>query len=185
MTITRDLLPKNVHTQFLSDIGSSNYRETRADLLQKAIQAMSLEKEEQLTLPDSPRFRAIDETQLCLMGRLPNPDCQPFSRMIEFMPVYANCLDSVWQSAWHSFISGPVPVCVSKGKDLLTVLMNRPWSYNHWTMILERWILTPTYDFLKSMDIWIQIHHIPAIFFKEETMHKLASEVEKVENIEY
>lgn len=56
-----------------------------ADLLQKAIQAISLEEEEPLTLPDSPRFRVIDESERSLLGCLVNPDCQSMAKMIEYM----------------------------------------------------------------------------------------------------
>lgn len=62
---------------------------------------------------------------------------------------------------------------------------DRPWSYNHWTMVLEKWIANPPEDFLQSMMIWIRIQHIPINFFTSETMYKLASEVGKVEEIAY
>ncbi|KAG2322269.1 hypothetical protein Bca52824_015482 [Brassica carinata] len=153
-----------------------------ADLLQKAIQAMSLEEEEPLTLPDSPRFRVIDENQLSLLGRLLNPDCQSVSRVIEYMPtawrVYGRVRGLALSRDRFQFV-------FQREEDLLTVLKDRPWSYNHWTLLLERWTPNPPQDFLRSLDIWIRIRNIPAIFFTEETMFKLASEVGKVEEVAY
>lgn len=71
--------------QSLADAGSLCDRGKMSDLLQKAIQAMSLEEEEPLTLPDDPKFRVFDENQNSLLGRLLNPYCQSMERMIEYM----------------------------------------------------------------------------------------------------
>lgn len=92
------------------------------------------EEEEPLVLPDSPTFRVFDENSLSLLGRLLNPDCQSMTRMINYMP-----------TAWH-LIGRVRGIALSRDKfqfifsreeDLQTVLNDRPWSYNHWTMVLE------------------------------------------------
>lgn len=54
--ITLDLLPKVSQLQLSTGTRISNFHEEMADLLQKTIQAMSLDEEEPLTLPDSPRY---------------------------------------------------------------------------------------------------------------------------------
>ncbi|XP_013726243.2 uncharacterized protein LOC106430017 [Brassica napus] len=153
-----------------------------ADLLQKAIQAMSLDEEEPLTLPDSPRFRVFDENEMSLLGRLLNPDCQSMARMIEYMPtawrVYGRVRGIALSRDRFQFI-------FQREEDLVTVLNDRPWSYNHWAMVLERWTANPPENFLQSMLIWIRIRHIPVNFFTIETMYKLASEVGKVEEVAY
>lgn len=181
-SITLDLLPKNLRRTSSSDIGKINCQETMADLLQKAIQSMSLEEEEPLTLPDSPRFRVIDESERSLLGRLLNPDCQSMARMIDYMPtawrVYGRVRGIALSRERFQFV-------FQREEDLQTVLNDRPWSYNYWTMVLERWTPKPPQDFLQHMDIWIRMRNIPAVFFTAETMHKLASEVGKVEVIAY
>ena len=153
-----------------------------ADLLQKAIQSMSLEEEEPLTLPDSPRFRVFDENETSLLGRLLNPDCQSMERMIEYMPtawrVYGRVRGIALSRDRFQFV-------FQREEDLVTVLKDRPWSYNHWTMVLERWTANPPASFLQSMLIWIRMRHIPVNFFTVETMHKLASEVGKVVEVAY
>ncbi|XP_048632950.1 uncharacterized protein LOC125607159 [Brassica napus] len=153
-----------------------------ADMLHKAIQSMSLEEEEPLTLPDSPRFRVYDENQTSLLGRLLNPDCQVMARMIDYMP-----------TAWRVFgrVRG---IALSRDRfqfvfqreeDLQTVLNDRPWSYNHWAMVIERWTANPPEDFLQHMEIWIRIRHIPVNLFTTDTMYALAKEIGKVEEIAY
>ena len=181
-SITLDLLPKNSRFTFSSVVGNISCRDTMADLLHKAIQAMSLEEEEPLTLPDSPRFRVVDENQISLLGRLLNPDCQSMSRMIEYMPTAWRVYDRVRGIALSR---DRFQFVFQREEDLQTVLNDRPWSYNHWAMALERWTSNPPQDFLQSIDVWIRIRNIPAIFFTAETMFKLASEVGVVEDIAY
>lgn len=144
---------------------------------------MSLhEEEEPLTLPDSPRFRVFDENSSSLLGRLLNPDCQPMAKMIEYMPI-----------AWR--VQGRVRgIALSRDRfqfifkreeDLQTVLNDRPWSYNHWAMVIERWTPDPPDDFLRYMDIWVRIRHIPVNFFTLDTMYALAKETGTVVEIAY
>ncbi|XP_013658092.2 uncharacterized protein LOC106362793 [Brassica napus] len=153
-----------------------------ADLLQKAISTMSIEDEAPLVLPDSPQFIVCDENATSLMGRLLNPECQNMARMIDYMP-----------TAWRVFgrVRG---IALSRDRfqfifqreeDLQTVLKDRPWSYNHWAMVLERWTASPPENFLGTMEIWIRIRNIPAYHFTIGTMDRLASEVGKVEEIAY
>lgn len=181
-SITLDLLPKNLLLLLSTGAGNSHCREDMADLLQKAIQSMSLEEEEPLTLPDSPRFRVFDENETSLLGRLLNPDCQSMERMIEYMPtawrVYGRVRGIALSRDRFQFV-------FQREEDLVTVLKDRPWSYNHWTMVLECWTANPPASFLQSMLIWIRMRHIPVNFFTVETMHKLASEVGKVVEVAY
>jgi len=86
-SITVDLLPKNFFLHHGSTRNSSPTTANMADLLHKAIRAMSIgDDEEPLTLPDEPRFRVIDENETSILGRLLNPECQSMARMIDYMP---------------------------------------------------------------------------------------------------
>ncbi|KAL0873727.1 hypothetical protein Bca101_023432 [Brassica carinata] len=153
-----------------------------ADFLHKSLRAMKLDEEEPLTLPDSPRFRVYDENSLSILGRLLNPECQSMSRMIDYMPTAWRVYDRVRGIALSR---DRFQFVFQRKEDLETVLRDRPWSYNHWAMVLERWTDNPPENFLNSMDLWIRIRHIPAMYFKIDTMYKLASEVGKVEEIAY
>lgn len=171
-----------VQFRFAETTATFNCREDMADLLQKAIQAMSLEEEEPLVLLDSPRFRVMDENKTTLLGRLLNPDCQPMAKMIDYMPtawrVYGRVRGMALSRDRFQFV-------FDREEDLETVLKDRPWSYNYWSMTLERWTDSPPDTFLQSMMVWIRIRNIPANYFTLETMNKLAGEVGKVEKVEY
>ncbi|XP_048630295.1 uncharacterized protein LOC125603079 [Brassica napus] len=180
--ITLDLLPKNLPPRRNLAYCFSTTAENMADFLHKAIGALSLDDEEPLVLPDSPQYRVFDENEKSLLGRLLNPECQSMERMIDYMP-----------TAWR--VQGRVRgIALSRDRfqfvfqreeDLATVLKDRPWSYNHWAMVLERWSSFPPENFLQNMSLWIRIRHIPADFFTVKTMFRLASEIGEVEEIAY
>ena len=181
-TITLDLLSENLNLCCTPTVTKVSTSKTMANMLHNAIRAMSLEEEEPLTLPDSPRFRVIDENERSLLGRLLNPDCQSMAKMIEYMPTAWRVYGRVWGIALSR---DRFQFVFQREEDLQTVLQDRPWSYNHWTMMLERWTANPPEGFLQSMSLWIRIRNIPLIFYTAETMYKLASEVGKVEEINY
>ncbi|XP_013669074.2 uncharacterized protein LOC106373450 [Brassica napus] len=62
-------------------------------------------------------------------------------------------------------------------EDLVMVLNDRPWSFNHWTMLLDRWVPVPPKDFLTTVDVWVRISRIPMNHYRLETMDFLASKV--------
>ncbi|XP_018448545.1 uncharacterized protein LOC108820054 [Raphanus sativus] len=103
-------------------------------------------------------------------------------RMIEYMPtawrVYGRVRGIALSRDRFQFV-------FQREEDLVTVLNDRPWSYNRWTMVLERWTANPPEYFLQTMYVWIHIRHIPVNFFTVETMFKLASEVGKVKEVAY
>lgn len=181
-SITLVLLPKTPPHILAFAAHSRLQNLTMAELLHKAIGAMSIEEEEPLVLPDSPQFTVVDANETSLLGRLLNPDCQIMARMIDYMPtawrVYGRVRGIALSRDRFQFI-------FQREEDLLTVLKDRPWSYNRWAMVLERWTASPPTDFLSKMEIWIRIRNIPANHFTSDTMYRLASEVGKVEVIAY
>ncbi|KAJ4901649.1 hypothetical protein Rs2_15600 [Raphanus sativus] len=154
-----------------------------ADLLHQSLKSMSIaDEEEPLTLPDSPRFRVFDENSTSLLGRLLNPDCPHMGRMIEYMPTAWRVVGRV---RGISLSRDRFQFIFQRKEDLLTVLKDRPWSYNIWALALERWTADPPPYFLHYMEIWIRIKNIPMKFFTGDTMHRLASEIGHVELVAY
>ena len=104
------------------------------------------------------------------------------ARMIEYMPTAWRVFDRVRGIALSR---DRFQFIFQREEDLQTVRNDRPWSYNHWTMTLERWTSSPPRDFLQTLEIWIRMRNIPAVFFTSDTMDRLASEIGKVEEIAY
>ncbi|XP_013651192.1 uncharacterized protein LOC106355863 [Brassica napus] len=69
--------------------------------------------------------------------------------------------------------------------DMETVLKDRPWSFNHWTMLIDRWVPSPPKTFLSTVDVWVRIHHIPMNYYTLDTMDFLARKIGKVIEIAY
>lgn len=181
-SLTIDLLPK-VHRRrdthsFL--IFKQSY--IMAEHLYAAINAMSIEDDEPINLPDSPRFKVFDENSVSLLGRLLNPDCQSMSRMIEDMPRVWRVYDRVRGIALSR---DRFQFIFQREEDLLTVLKDRPWSYNHWTMLLERWTEAPPTNFLSSLKVWVRMRNIPVNHFTIETMERLGAAIGEVDEIAY
>lgn len=177
-----DLLPKNDPNtgQQPSRIRCSAF--DMADQLHVAIKAMSIEDDEPITLLDSPIFKVFNENSTSLLGRLLNPDCQSMERMIEDMP-------RVWRV--YNRVRG---IALSRDKfnfifqceeDLQIVLNERPWSYNYWTMFIERWTPDPSPNFLSTFEVCVRIQNIPANHYTIEMMDRLGSAIGKVEEIAY
>ncbi|XP_013703951.2 uncharacterized protein LOC106407623 [Brassica napus] len=173
-----DLLPRN--SQNNRHISFSGLK--MADSLYKAISAMSLVDDDPIVLPDDPKFRVFEANENSLLGRLLNPDCQVMSRMINYMAtawrVYGRVRGIALSRDRFQFI-------FQREEDLITVLKDRPWSYNHWTLLLERWCPSPPKDFLTSLEVWIRIRNIPMNYYTSETMYTLAKKIGHVEEIAY
>lgn len=129
-------------------------------------------------MPDEPRFKVVAENELSILGRLLNPDYQSMARIIDYMPIAWRVYDRVRGIALSR---DRFQFVFQREKDLVRVLKDRPWSYNHWAMTLERWTSSPPEKFLQTMELWIRIRHIPLVYFTVDTMFTLASEVGKVE----
>lgn len=153
-----------------------------ADKLHKAIRSMSLEDDEPMVLPDDPKYHVFDENALSILGRLLNPEAQNMARMIDYMPQAWRLYDRVRGIA---LIRDRFQFVCQREEDLVTVQNDRPWSYNHWTLVMERWTPSPPRDFLSTFEVWIRIRNIPINHYTIGTMHLLASKVGFVKEIAY
>lgn len=120
--------------------------------LHSALLAMTIEDDEPIDLPDEPQFKVFEENEFSILGRLLNPECQSMSRMIEDMPGHWRLRGRVRGIALSR---EKFQFIFKREEDLLTVLNDRPWSFNNWTMLLERWTPSPPEDFLTKFEVWI------------------------------
>ncbi|KAL0716839.1 hypothetical protein Bca4012_066161 [Brassica carinata] len=153
-----------------------------AENLHNAIGAMSLIDDDPIILPDEPEFRVFADNEKSLLGRLLNPECQVMARMINYMPIAWRLVGKVRGIALSK---DRFQFIFDREEDLLTVLKDRPWSYNHWTLLLERWCPSPPRDFLTSLEVWIRIRNIPLAHYTSSTMYTLAGKIGHVEELAY
>ena len=181
-SLSADLAPKLSLRYTRNSISGRPPPLSMSDNLHEAIGAMSIRDDDPIDLPDNPCFSVFEENATSLLGRLLNPSCQPMDEMIETMPrvwrVYNRVRGIALSNERFQFV-------FQRGEDLVTVLNDRPWSFNHWTMLLDRWVPVPLKDFLTTVDVWVRISRIPMNHYRLETMDFLASKVGKVLEIVY
>ena len=153
-----------------------------AEHLHTAINSLSLHDEEPVDLPDNPSFHVYEENAMSLLGRLLNPDFQPMDKMIETMPQIWRVYDRVRGIALSR---DKFQFIFKREEDMMTVLNDRPWTYNNWTMLLDRWIPSPPVNFLTTVDVWVRIRNIPMNHYRIETIDFLASKIGHVVEIAY
>ena len=176
-----DLLPKQSETRWFSRDDDKRKLPMSMEL-NSVMKAMSLEDDKPINLPDEPRFRVFEENECSLLGRLLNPECQAMSRMIEEMPKHWRVVGRVRGIALSR---EKFQFIFKREEDLQTVLNDRPWSFNHWTMLLERWTESPPEDFLTKFAVWVRIRNIPCNFYMLDTMHMLAKAIGFVKEVAY
>ncbi|KAG7593815.1 hypothetical protein ISN45_Aa01g026030 [Arabidopsis thaliana x Arabidopsis arenosa] len=69
--------------------------------------------------------------------------------------------------------------------DLLTILEAGAWTFNDWSMTLERWTENPPEDDLKIIPIWIRIRNIPVNYNTEETIKDFVEHIGQVTDVAF
>lgn len=108
--------------------------------LDKALQAMSLEEDKPIVLKNLPKFCAYERNGCSIIGRLLCPENQKMSSMIHEMPrlwrVYNRARGFALPNDKFQFV-------FDLETDLSTVLAAGAWTFNDWSMTLERWVENP------------------------------------------
>ncbi|XP_024004809.1 uncharacterized protein At4g02000-like [Eutrema salsugineum] len=69
--------------------------------------------------------------------------------------------------------------------DLEEVLKKRVWTFNEWSIIIDRWVEKPPDDYLKFMPVWIQIRNIPVNYYTEASIYDLGSIIGEVKEMAF
>ncbi|XP_024015972.1 uncharacterized protein LOC112089221 [Eutrema salsugineum] len=149
-------------------------------VLNQALQSMSLEEEEAIDIPDEEDYSAVQVNSRSLIGKLLNPECQNMARMLRIMPriwkVYNRVRGIALSKESFQFI-------FERDTDIETVMKDGIWSFDDWSMVLDRWVENPPVNFLKTAPIWIRISKIPLYFCTLKTIDAIANKVGQVKEI--
>ncbi|KAG7586642.1 Reverse transcriptase zinc-binding domain [Arabidopsis thaliana x Arabidopsis arenosa] len=145
--------------------------------LDKALQAMTIEENKPLKLKNLPKFSSCERNVCSLMGRLLCPENQKMSRFIHDMP-----------RLWHvsnrargiALSEDTFQFIFDSEHDLETVLHGGAWTYEDWSMVLERWVEKPPEDYLKILPLWIRLRNIPVNYYTVETFEEIAETIGQV-----
>ncbi|KAL1200358.1 hypothetical protein V5N11_017607 [Cardamine amara subsp. amara] len=113
--------------------------------LDRALQKMSIEEDKPIKLRTIPRACARERNVCNIMGRLLNPDNQKMSSLIHDMPrlwkINNKCRGFALSQDRFQFV-------FDSETDLATVLEAGAWTYDDWSMTLERYDEKPHEDYL-------------------------------------
>lgn len=144
---------------------------------------MSLDEEEvPFDLQDLPQFSAIESNKLSIIGRTLNPESQRMKDLILDMPRKWQVYDRVQGVA----LSPTMFQFIFKYEhDLEEVLRKRVWTFNEWSIVIDRWVEKQRDDYLKYLLVWVQIQNIPVNHYTREAIEAFGDFIGKVDVVAF
>ncbi|XP_024010450.1 uncharacterized protein LOC112085466 [Eutrema salsugineum] len=149
-----------------------------------ALLALTLEEEEDVPfiLPNHPKYCSSEKNVMSIMGRTLNPACQNMADLILDIPrkwqVYDRVRGVALSSDRFQFI-------FKYEHDLEEVLRKHVWTFNEWSVVIDRWVEKPPENYLKFIPVWIQIRNIPVNYYTEASIYDLADIIGEVKEIAF
>ena len=119
----------------------------------------------------------IRENSLILMGRLTNPEIQRLWSLISFLSNRWNLRDKATGS---DLGRGCFQFRFDYEEDLQKVLDNRPYHFDQWMVILQRWEPVISASFPSQIPFWIELQGLPMHFWKPYMLLSIGSEIGEV-----
>lgn len=69
--------------------------------------------------------------------------------------------------------------------DLEEVLRKRVWTFNEWSIVIDRWVEKPPDDYLKYPLVWVQIRNIPVNHYTKEAIEAFSDVLGKVDVVAF
>lgn len=129
--------------------------------------------------PDFDRSALIRDNALTLIGRVTNPKEQPIGSLISALP-------RKWSLKGHVFGSDLGQTCLQfrleLEEDLIFVLNNRPYNYNNWMLILQRWepVISPLFP--SQIPFWIKLQGLPLHFWHKKMIYNIGQDLGTLED---
>lgn len=127
--------------------------------------------------PDLENSDLIKENSLTLMGRLTNPTVQ---RLWSLIPFLSNRWNLKGKAIGSDLGRGCFQFLFDFEEDLQKVLDNRPYHFDQWMVILQRWEPVISASFPSMIPFWIEIQGLPKHFWKPKMMHSIAEDIGEV-----
>ncbi|XP_018479503.1 uncharacterized protein At4g02000-like [Raphanus sativus] len=144
---------------------------------------MSLEEEDvPVDLPDLPQFSAVESNKLSIIGRTLNPEKQRMKDLILDMPRKWQVYDRVRGVALSSSM---FQFTFKYEHDLEEVMRKRVWTFNEWSIVIDRWVENLPEDYLKHLLVWVQIQNIHVNHYTKEAIEAFADNLGKVNVVAY
>lgn len=150
--------------------------------LDKALQEMSLDDNKPIKLKNLPQYSSVERNGCSIIGRLLCPENQKMADMIHEMPRLWRVVN---RARGIALPNDKFQFIFDSESDLLTILETGAWTYNDWSMTLERWVENPPEDYLKILPIWIRLRHIPVNYNTADTIKEIAKHFGQVTHVAF
>lgn len=124
--------------------------------------------------PEIDTSNLIEENRLTLIGRILNPKEQPIGVVISALPRKWNIKGGVSGS---DLGQNCFQFRFELEEDINTVLEDRPYHYNHWMLVLQKWepIISPRFP--SQIPFWISLQGIPLHFWHKSMIDNICLEL--------
>lgn len=109
----------------------------------------------------------IRENSLTLIGRLTNPSVQ---RLWSLIPFFSNRWNLRGKAIGSVLGRGCFQFRFDYEEDLLKVLNNRPYHFDDWMVILQRWEPIISETFPSEIPFWIEVQGLPLHYWKPKML---------------
>jgi len=142
-------------------------------------------KESDYSPPPRKRVRARDldnselikENALTLMGRLTNPMHQ---RLWSLFPFISNRWNLKGKAVGSDLGRGCFQFRFDYEEDLQKVLENKPYHFDHWMVILQRWELVISASFPSMIPFWIEVQGLPKHYWLPKMLFTIGEDLGEI-----
>ncbi|CAD5328468.1 unnamed protein product [Arabidopsis thaliana] len=124
--------------------------------------------------PDLDTSDLIQENSLTLIGRLTNPAVQ---RLWSLIPFLSNRWNLKGKAIGSDLGRGLFQFRFDFEEDIQKVLENRPYHFDQWMVILQRWepIISPSFP--SKIPFWIQLDGLPLHYWKPTMLKSIGEQL--------
>ncbi|KAG7559487.1 Reverse transcriptase zinc-binding domain [Arabidopsis thaliana x Arabidopsis arenosa] len=124
--------------------------------------------------PDVDTSDLIEENALTLMGRLTNPSAQ---RLWSLIPYLSNRWNLRGKAIGSDLGNGCFQFRFDFEEDLTKVLENRPYHFDQWMVILQKWEPVISASFPSQIPFWVELQGLPMHFWKQQMIYRIGEEL--------
>lgn len=131
--------------------------------------------------PEIDTLELIEANSLTLLGRLTNPAVQ---RLWSLFPFLSNRWNLKGKATGADLGRGCFQFSFEYEEDMQKVLDNRPYHYDQWMVVLQKWEPIISDSFPSMIPFWIEIQGLPKHYWQPEMLNTIGEELGEILDME-
>ena len=127
--------------------------------------------------PELDTSALIEANSLTLMGRLTNPAAQ---RLWSLFPFLSNRWNLKGKTTGSDLGRGCFQFCFEYEEDMQKVLDNRPFHYDQWMVILQKWEPIISESFPSKIPFWIELQGLPKHYWQPAMLKTIGEDLGEI-----